>query len=172
MLRVLLLSLFSCLLLATSPDDFDTESRKPPRNFNAEYRTGHSVYSIAQELKANLKLSSRDYPLSINAAEALENATHLGIIDIILESGGRTRLNVRCAMKWYGNIVDETYDVLSTSFDGEYRDSNSTDKKTYRWMVNRLDEANDALQRAIGARGRSVDCSSCQDDSGSWDGSC
>ena len=161
MLRILSLSLLSCLLLAATP-----------RNFNDEYRTGHMVQGITEELHKNLKLVSRDFPLSLSAAEALKNATYLGIIDIVLESGDRTRLNVRCGLKWYGNIVDDTFDVLSDSFDDEYRDSNSSDKKTYRWMINRLGEANSAMQRAISARGRSLDCTPCHDDSGNWDGSC
>ena len=158
MLRIFLLASVSCLLFAASP-----------RNFNAEYQAAHSLYSIAKELDDWVRLAGNQFSATRAAIVSLRNSTYVGVIDNILESGDRTRLYGRCAMKWYGNIVDEEYDNLVTAFDSDYQNSNSTDKTTYRWMVNRVGNANTALQRAVTARGRSVDCSTCYRD-GVFDG--
>ena len=162
MLRILSLSLLSCLLLAAAP-----------RNFNAEYRTGQMVYSISNEIREEMKpLPRNEFRRSRLLLRSLRTNTYKGIVEVILDSGSMTRLNLRCAMIWYGDIVDETYGDLQTTFRREYRYSNATDKDAYRWMMRRLKEAHKALQRAISARGPGVDCAPCYNDRDIYDGSC
>lgn len=162
MSRILSLFLLSSPLLAATP-----------RNFNAEYRTGHMVYSITQEIKKELDLLPvEEYRQSRLLLKSLKNNVHQGIIDTVLESGDMTTLKIRCAMIWYGDIVDETHDALVTSFRSEYRDSDSAYRNTYRWIIRRLSEAHGALQRAISSRSQRVDCAPCYNDRGNYDGTC
>jgi len=141
-----------------------------PRNFNDEYRAGHMLYSIAEELENETRLN-RDFPRTASQARSLKNSVSSGIIDVVLESGDHTRLHGRCAMIFYGDIAQESYDSVAQTFATEYRSSNSLPyKKVYRWMINRLREANDALQRAVNKR-RGADCSPCLEN-GWFSGKC
>ncbi len=134
---------------------------EPPRNFNDEYLAGNMLYGIAEELEGQTRGDS-NFPRTSARARSLKNAAQNGIIEVVLDSGDNTRLHGRCAMIHYGGEAQQEYNFLVQVFATEYRNSRtSAYKKVYRWMVNRLREANDALQRGVNRRRGVDDCSSC-----------